>query len=154
MKPAAHWMQQALALAEQARQIDEVPVGAVVVVDDEIIGEGFNQTISRHDPTAHAEIVAIRNAARHIGNYRLVDATLYVTIEPCSMCAGALIHARIKRLVYGAKEPRAGAVESSIKVLDNPALNHRVEVVGGVCEAEASQLIAGFFKAKRSSRVN
>lgn len=149
MKSHEHWMQMALALAEEAGQIDEVPVGAVVVKDDVVIGRGFNQTISAADPSAHAEVVALRDAARHLNNYRLTGADLYVTIEPCSMCAGALVHARIREVIYGAKEPRAGAVCSSIAVLDNPSLNHHVSHQGGVCEAQASQLMANFFKRKR-----
>lgn len=151
MKPASHWMQMALDLAQQAARLDEVPVGAVIVRDGEVIGEGFNQTISSHDPSAHAEIVALRDAASRVSNYRLPGAELYVTIEPCTMCAGALIHARISHLIFGAKEPRAGAVCSSAQVLENPGLNHRVQVTSGICEAEAGQLIADFFKAKRKS---
>ena len=145
-------MQVALELAEQAKNDDEVPIGAVVVRGDEIIGRGFNQTISTSDPTAHAEIVAIRNAARHVNNYRLTGCDLYVTIEPCSMCAGALVHARIQTLIFGAKEPRAGAVCSSIAVLDNPNLNHKVDVQSGVCEQQASTLMSSFFQAKRRSQ--
>jgi len=151
MKPATYWMQLALELAEQAASYDEVPVGAVVVQNGELIGKGFNQTISSHDPTAHAEIVALRDAAKQQNNYRLPGAELYVTIEPCTMCAGALVHARISHLIFGAKEPRAGAICSSSQVLDNPALNHRVQVTSGVCESEAGQLMADFFKAKRKS---
>ena len=139
----------ALELADRAGQVDEVPVGAVLVKDDEILGEGYNQTISSQDPTAHAEIMALRDAAQKIKNYRLKDTTLYVTIEPCSMCAGALIHARIDRLVYGAAEPRAGAVDSTIRVLANPSVNHKVLVVSGVCERPAAEKISVFFKARR-----
>lgn len=151
MNPASQWMQRALELAQEAAGLDEVPVGAVVVCNDEIIGEGFNQTISSHDPSAHAEIVALRDAAKRMNNYRLPGAELYVTIEPCTMCAGALIHARISHLIFGATEPRAGAICSSARVLENPGLNHRVQVTSGICEAEAGQLIADFFKAKRKS---
>jgi tRNA(adenine34) deaminase len=151
MKPASHWMQLALELAEQAARLDEVPVGAIVVLNDEVIGQGFNQTISSHDPSAHAEIVALRDAASRMSNYRLPGAELYVTIEPCTMCAGALVHARVSHLIYGAAEPKAGAICSSAKVLENPGLNHRVQVTSGICEAEAGQLIADFFKAKRKS---
>ncbi len=151
MKPASHWMQLALELAEQAARLDEVPVGAIVVLNDEVIGQGFNQTISGHDPSAHAEIVALRDAASRMSNYRLPGAELYVTIEPCTMCAGALVHARVSHLIYGAAEPKAGAICSSAKVLENPGLNHRVQVTSGICEAEAGQLIADFFKAKRKS---
>ena len=142
-------MQFALQLAESARSAGEVPVGAVIVRNDVIIGEGFNQTMSNSDPTAHAELVALRDAAKKSGNHRLVDADLYVTIEPCTMCAGALIHARIARLIYGAKEPRAGAVDSTIRVLENSSLNHRVEVISGICRAEASEKMSAFFKARR-----
>jgi len=151
MNSAAHWMQMAMVLAEKAASLGEVPVGAVVVQDGELIGEGFNQTISSHDPTAHAEIMALRDAAARLNNYRLPGATLYVTIEPCTMCAGALVHARISHLIFGAKQPRAGAIVSSARVLDNPGLNHQVQITGGVCESEAGQLIADFFKAKRKS---
>ena len=145
-----YWMQQALILADRANEFGEVPVGAVVVRDDAIIGKGFNQAISARDPTAHAEIVALRDAAQILDNYRLVDADLFVTIEPCTMCTGALVHARIRRLIYGAREPRAGAVDSSIHALSNPSLNHQVEVVSGVCEDEAAKKLSVFFKAKRN----
>jgi tRNA(adenine34) deaminase len=150
MTSAEHWMQYALKLADKAGDINEVPVGAVVVKQNRIIGEGYNQVISSQDPTAHAEIIALRNAAKAVGNYRIVEAELYVTIEPCSMCAGALIHARIEKLIYGAREPRAGAVDSSIQVLSNPSLNHHVEVLAGICEQEAAAKLSAFFKARRS----
>lgn len=151
MKSAEDWMQIALDLAREAEQLDEVPVGAVVVLNGEIIGRGFNQTISKADPTAHAEIVALRNAARHQANYRLTGADLYVTIEPCTMCTGAMVHARIRNLYYGATEPRAGAVVSSIAALDNPNLNHHVAHQGGILQQESSQLMADFFQRKRHS---
>ena len=151
MSSAIHWMQMAMTLAEKAASVGEVPIGAVVVRDGEVIGEGYNQTISSHDPTAHAEIVALRVAAARLNNYRLPGAELYVTIEPCTMCAGALVHARISHLIFGAKEPRAGAIISSAQVLENPGLNHQVQITGGVCESEAGQLMADFFKAKRKS---
>jgi tRNA(adenine34) deaminase len=150
MKSDVYWMQQALILADRANEFGEVPVGAVVVRDDAIIGKGFNQAISARDPTAHAEIVALRDAAQILDNYRLVDSDLFVTIEPCTMCTGALVHARIRRLIYGAREPRAGAVDSSIHALSNPSLNHQVEVVSGVCEDEAAKKLSVFFKAKRN----
>ena len=150
MRSDEYWMQQALILADRANEFGEVPVGAVVVRDDAIIGKGFNQAISARDPTAHAEIVALRDAAQILDNYRLVDADLFVTIEPCTMCTGALVHARIRRLIYGAREPRAGAVDSSIHALSNPSLNHQVEVVSGVCEDEAAKKLSVFFKAKRN----
>ena len=145
----SYWMQRALELALEARLIDEVPVGAVVVLDQKIIGEGFNQPISRSDPTAHAEIMAIRQASANTGNYRLAGAVLYSTIEPCSMCAGAMVHARIRRLVYGAAEPRAGAVDSTIQVLENQGLNHRVQVESGVMKDTCGDLISQYFKGKR-----
>ncbi|MDP6025914.1 MAG: tRNA adenosine(34) deaminase TadA [Pseudomonadales bacterium] len=150
MRSDEYWMQQALILADRANEFGEVPVGAVVVRDDAIVGKGFNQTISARDPTAHAEIVALRDAAQILDNYRLVDSDLFVTIEPCTMCTGALVHARIRRLIYGAREPRAGAVDSSIHALSNPSLNHQVEVVSGVCEDEAAKKLSVFFKAKRN----
>ncbi len=143
------WMRQALELALQAFAADEVPVGAVVVANGELIGRGFNRPIGDCDPTAHAEIVALRDAAAHTGNYRLTGATLYVTVEPCSMCAGALIHARIELLVFGALEPRSGAIESTARVLENSSLNHRPGVVPGVLADESAELLHRFFKAKR-----
>jgi tRNA(adenine34) deaminase len=143
------FMRIALELACQAQQRGEVPVGAVVVLDGMVIGEGFNQPISANDPTAHAEIVAIRCAAARLGNYRLTGAELYVTIEPCQMCVGAMIHARIARVVYGAPEPRAGAIESAMRAHDHPALNHRMEALGGVLEAESRALIQKFFRERR-----
>jgi tRNA(adenine34) deaminase len=144
------WMNRALALAERSRAMDEVPVGAVLVLDNELVGQGWNQPITRKDPTAHAEIEALRDAAIKLDNYRLVGTTLYVTIEPCTMCAGALIHARISRLVYGAREPRAGAIVSSQNVLENPGLNHRIETIEGVCEQACSEIVSRFFRDKRS----
>lgn len=144
------FMRAALAMAERGAGLGEVPVGAVVVFEDEIVGEGCNQPRSSGDPTAHAEMVALRTAAQRIGNYRLTDCTLYVTIEPCTMCAGALVHARVARLVYGASEPRSGAVVSTAQVLDNPALNHRVEVSGGVLAEAAATLLRTFFRARRT----
>jgi tRNA(adenine34) deaminase len=139
-----------LVLARQAAQHDEVPVGAVVVRDNQIVGRGFNQPIGLHDPTAHAEIMAIRDAAQTVGNYRLPGCTLVVTVEPCTMCAGALIHARIEQLIFGAKEPRAGAVCSSARVLDNLGLNHKVGVLGGVLEKECKSLMSVFFQGRRN----
>ena len=144
------WMLAALVLARQAAQHDEVPVGAVVVRDNQILGRGFNQPIGLHDPTAHAEIMAIRDAAETVGNYRLPGCTLVVTVEPCTMCAGALVHARIEQLIFGAKEPRAGAVCSSARVLDNLGLNHKVTVVDGVLEKECKALMSGFFQGRRN----
>ena len=143
-------MQAALKLADKAAEADEVPVGAVVVKDDVIIGEGYNKTIGSLDPSAHAEIIALRDAAKRLGNHRLVETDLYVTIEPCTMCAGAMVHARISRLIYAAREPRAGAIDSSIHVLANPSLNHKVEVISGICEDEASAKMSAFFRARRN----
>ena len=143
------WMARALELAGEAARLGEVPVGAVVVAGDTLLGEGFNRPISDSDPTAHAEIVALRAAARSRGNYRLTGAALYVTVEPCTMCAGALVHARIGRLVFGTREPRTGAIESSASVLDNPSHNHRVAVSGGVLAAECGHLLKAFFTARR-----
>ena len=145
------WMRAALDQARQALEADEVPVGAVVVHDGRVAGAGFNQPVRANDPTAHAEMVALRSAARALGNYRLTGATLYVTVEPCLMCAGALVHARIETLVYGAAEPRSGAVQSIAQALDNPALNHRVSATGGVLEAECRELMQAFFKRRRSA---
>ncbi len=142
-------MRKAMELAIEAATRHEVPIGALLVSDGEIIGKGWNQMITTGDPTAHAEIVALRNAAAKLGNYRLPGATLYVTVEPCTMCAGALVHARIERLVFGAREPRAGAVRSSARVLDNPGLNHRVEVVEGVLADECGELMTRFFQGRR-----
>jgi tRNA(adenine34) deaminase len=143
------WMNRALELANHSMALGEVPVGAVLVLAGEIVGEGWNQPISQCDPTAHAELVALRDAATKLQNYRLVDATLYVTIEPCTMCAGALVHARIGRLVFGAREPKAGAIVSSARVLENPGLNHRIDVTEGTCEAACSDLLSDFFKQRR-----
>ena len=143
-------MQEALAEAEQARAAGEVPVGAVVVYDGKVVGRGGNRVIQDSDPTAHAEIVALRNAAEALKNYRLSDCELFVTIEPCAMCAGALTHARIRRLVYGAADPKAGAAGSALEVLNHPALNHRVEVVSGVLREECSALLQGFFRERRA----
>ena len=144
-------MQRALELAWQGREAGEVPVGAVVVLDGAIVGEGFNQPIGAQDPTAHAEIVALRQAAQCIGNYRLTGATLYVTIEPCQMCVGAMIHARIGRLVYGAPEPKAGAIESAMRAHEHPSLNHRLEVSGRVLEEDCRSLMQSFFADRRKT---
>ncbi|MGB7217366.1 MAG: tRNA adenosine(34) deaminase TadA [Vicinamibacterales bacterium] len=142
-------MAAALEQAGLAREAGEVPVGAVVAMGDEIVGRGFNQPISGVDPTAHAEVVAMRDAARRVGNYRLTGATLCVTIEPCLMCVGALVHARIGTLVYGAGEPKSGAVDSTVRGGELPGLNHRFEVVSGVREDECRSLVQTFFKARR-----
>lgn len=142
-------MRAAIALAREGEARGEVPVGAVVVLHGAIVGRGFNQPIGTHDPTAHAEIVALRDAGRAAGNYRLAGSTLYVTIEPCQMCVGALIHARVSRVVYGTPEPKAGAIQSAMRAHEHPALNHRFEVTGGVLEAECRELMQGFFKGRR-----
>jgi tRNA(adenine34) deaminase len=143
------WMRRALVLADRAANEGEVPIGAVVVRDGELLGEGWNDVISLSDPTAHAEVVALRDAARMVGNYRLPGATLYVTLEPCTMCAGALVHARISQLVFAAREPRAGVVCSHHNLLDQPWYNHRVSWVEGVLADESSERLKAFFKARR-----
>ena len=142
-------MREALALARQAQAAGEVPVGAVLVKDGAVVGSGWNHPIGTQDPTAHAEIAALRTAARALGNYRLMDTTIYVTLEPCSMCAGALVHARVKRLVYGAADPKAGAAGSVFDIVRTPALNHRLEVDGGVLADECAMLLKGFFAQRR-----
>ena len=147
----ARWMRAARSQALAALEAGEVPVGAVVVRDGRQLGAGFNQPIRAADPTAHAELLALRAAARAAGNYRLTGAALYVTVEPCLMCAGALVHARIATLVYGAPEPRSGAVRSLLRALDHPALNHRVTVVEGVLEAECRELLQAFFRRRRAA---
>jgi tRNA(adenine34) deaminase len=143
------WMRAALAQADAARRLGEVPVGAVIVLEDAIVGRGFNQPIGSHDATAHAEIVAIRDAGSRLGNYRLSGATVYVTIEPCQMCVGAMIHARISRVVYGTREPKAGAIESAMRAHEHPALNHRLAATGGVLEGDCRAVMQEFFKSRR-----
>lgn len=143
------WMRHALALAERAREAGEVPVGAVLVKDGEVLAEGWNCPISTHDPTAHAEVMALRAAGLSLGNYRLVDTTLYATLEPCVMCMGAIIHARVRRVVYGAADPKRGAAGSALMLADVDFLNHRVEVVGGVLAEECGAQLRAFFRAKR-----
>jgi tRNA(adenine34) deaminase len=142
-------MEEALRAAQRALEAGEVPVGAVVVCDQEIIAGGWNRNITNSDPTAHAEIVALREAGAIIGNHRLSDCDLFATIEPCPMCAGALVHARIKRLVYGADDPKAGAVHSVMQVLNHPQLNHKLEVRGGVLAGRCAELLQTFFKNRR-----
>ncbi len=142
-------MREALMLADQAAALDEVPVGAVVVLAGEIIGRGFNQPISSCDPTAHAEIVALRDAAKKIDNYRLVNADLYVTLEPCAMCAGAIVHARVNRLIYAAAEPKSGVVVSKNQFFSSDFLNHHVSVVVSSLQSSASEKLSNFFKKKR-----
>jgi len=143
------FMRRALQLAREGGALGEVPVGAVVVRNGEIVGEGFNQPISSRDPTAHAEIVALRDAAQRIGNYRLVDCDLYVTLEPCLMCCGALVHARVREVVFGTDEPKAGSVRSRMNALEMPHLNYRVAARGGVLAEECAALLSGFFRARR-----
>lgn len=147
------YMEAALELARQAATLDEVPVGAVVVQDGEIVGRGCNQPISRHDPTAHAEIVALRAAAAQLGNYRLPGATLYVTLEPCVMCAGAIMHARIARVVFGARDPKTGAAGSVVDLFAEARLNHHAEVTSGVLAEACGGLLSGFFAARRAKTV-
>ncbi len=143
------WMQYALKLAKHAESIDEVPVGAVLVKDNKIIAEGWNQPITGNDPTAHAEVIALRAGAQVLKNYRLIDTTLYITLEPCSMCAGALMHARVKRVVFGASDPRTGAAGSVFNILNSTELNHVVDIEQGVLQQECSELLTNFFRNKR-----
>lgn len=143
------WMEEALREAQRAFALGEVPVGAVVVCDGRVIGRGANRPISDSDPTAHAEILALREAGRALGNYRLGDCELFVSIEPCAMCAGAITHARIRRLVYGADDPKAGAVKSVLAVLNHPQTNHKVEVVSGVVASRAAEMVQRFFRERR-----
>jgi len=145
-----HWMQAAIRQAEAAAKLAEVPVGAVLVLDNDIIAAGHNAPITRHDPTAHAEMVVLRSAAEKIGNYRLINTTLYVTLEPCLMCCGAMVHARIKRLIYGAPDAKAGAVNSQTQALDHHFLNHRIEHQGGLLAQECGALLSRFFRARRA----
>jgi tRNA(adenine34) deaminase len=147
------FMRDALKEAELAEQEGEVPVGAVVVFAGTVIGRGHNRNLGWHDPTAHAEVVALRDAGKSIGNHRLSDCEMFVTIEPCAMCAGAIIHARIRRLVYGAADPKAGAVQSVMRVLNHPQLNHKVEVESGVLGAECSTIVQEFFRRRRAENI-
>ena len=143
------WMQYALSLAKKAEQQDEVPVGAILVMDDECIAEGWNKPISSNDPTAHAEIMALRAASEQLQNYRLPKTTLYVTLEPCMMCVGALIHARVARVVYGATDPKAGAAGSVFELLGTDKLNHKIEITRGVMKDECASLLTSFFQRRR-----
>ncbi len=144
-----YWMQYALQLAQKAAAEDEVPVGAIIVKDNKLIAEGWNRPVQSHDPSAHAEMMALRNAGQVLKNYRLIDTTLYVTLEPCSMCVGAMIHARINRLVFAASDLKTGATGSAINLIHDSIHNHKIDVVGGVMEAESKQLLQAFFKRKR-----
>lgn len=148
-----YWMQKALCLAQQAQAQGEVPVGALIVKNNEIIAEGLNGSISCCDPTAHAEMQAIRAAAQTLQNYRMLDTTLYVTLEPCAMCAGAIIQARIARVIFGASDPRTGAAGSVFNVLENPVLNHRASVTKGILGAECGALLTQFFRNKRKNKT-
>ena len=142
-------MHEALALARYAMQHQEVPVGAVVVLDSKVIGQGWNQPITNHDPSAHAEIMALRDAAKNVGNYRLVDTTLYVTLEPCIMCVGAILHARVKRLIFGAYDPKTGAAGTVFDLFSDARHNHAVEVQGGVLEEKSAEILKNFFRLRR-----
>jgi tRNA(adenine34) deaminase len=144
-----HWMQYAIQLAETAAKKGEVPVGAVLILDDKIIGEGHNRPITDTDPSAHAEMIALREGAKTIKNYRLLNSTLYVTLEPCIMCIGALVHARVKRVVFGAHDPKAGAVESVFEIGNTDKLNHRIDYQGGMLGEQCGTLLSEFFKARR-----
>lgn len=145
------WMQQAIAVAREAGLAGEVPIGCCIVEDDSLLSLAGNRTRRDNDPTAHAEIIALRDAARQLGNYRLTGVTVYSTIEPCAMCAGGLIQARVKRLVYGARDEKAGAVESRFRICDTDFLNHRLQLTGGVLEEECRELMQQFFKNRRVS---
>ncbi len=146
------FMQRAFELAQKAAQLNEIPVGAVVVYQGNIIGEGFNQSILLNDPSAHAEMHAIRQAGQHLNNYRLLDCTLYVTLEPCPMCAGLLVHSRIKRLVYASPDLKTGAAGSAFNLVANTQLNHQVEVNSGIMTEQCSALLSGFFKRRRNEK--
>ncbi|MDQ2075361.1 tRNA adenosine(34) deaminase TadA [Marinimicrobium sp. ABcell2] len=146
-----YWMRRALALAEQGREQGEVPVGAVLVRDGEVLGEGWNQPIGCSDPTAHAEIIALRQAASRLNNYRLPGSSLYVTLEPCTMCVGAMIHARVERLIYGTTEPKAGVVESQSRLLEQDFYNHRLSVTSGVLAQQCRQQLTSFFRERRET---
>ncbi|MDC9612367.1 tRNA adenosine(34) deaminase TadA [Xenorhabdus khoisanae] len=144
-----YWMRRAIKLAIQAQEKGEIPVGAVLVADNEIIAEGFNHPITDHDPTAHAEIIALRRGGMQLQNYRLLNTTLYVTLEPCIMCAGAMVHSRIQRLVYGASDMKTGAAGSLIDILRHPGMNHQIDITGGVLAQECSTMLSTFFKQRR-----
>ncbi len=143
------WMQEALRCAQRALEAGEVPVGAIVVCDGEVVGRGWNRNLTENDPTAHAEVVALREAGRNLGNYRLGDCELFATIEPCAMCAGAAVHARLRRLVYGADDPKAGAVHSILRVVNHPGLNHQMEIRGGVLAGRSAEMVQEFFRGRR-----
>lgn len=142
-------MEEALRAAQRGLEAGEVPVGAVVVCGGAVVGRGWNRNLADNDPTAHAEIVALREAGRNVGNHRLGDCELFATIEPCAMCAGALVHARIRRLVYGADDPKAGAVRSVLEVINHPSMNHKIEVQGGVLAGRSAEILQEFFRKRR-----
>ena len=143
-------MQEALRAAQRALAAGDVPVGAVVVLEGKVIGRGWNRNLADSDPSAHAEIIALREAGAAIGNHRLIDCELFATIEPCAMCAGALVHARVKRLIYGAADPKAGAVDSVLKVINHPQLNHQMEVTPGVLAGQCAEILQAFFRQRRA----
>ena len=143
------WMEEALRCAQRALETGEVPVGAVVVREGRVVGRGWNRNLSDYDPTAHAEIVALREAGRNVGNHRLVDCELFATIEPCAMCAGAAVHARLRRLVYGADDPKAGAIHSILQVANHPGLNHQMDIRGAVLAGRSAEMLQSFFKNRR-----
>ena len=147
-----HWMQYALQLADKAEQSGEIPVGAVLVKDGVVLGEGWNQSIQLNDPSAHAEMIAIRQAAEKIGNYRLIDCTLYVTLEPCAMCAGLLVHSRVKRLVFGAKDAKTGAAGSVLDIVRHPVLNHQLDVMDGPLAQQCADKLSEFFRRRRAEQ--
>ena len=147
-----YWMQYALQLADKAEQSGEIPVGAVLVKDGVVLGEGWNQSIQLHDPSAHAEMMAIRQAAKKMGNYRLIDCTLYVTLEPCAMCAGLLVHSRVKRLVFGAKDAKTGATGSVLDIVRHPVLNHQLDVLDGPLAQQCADKLSEFFRRRRAEQ--
>lgn len=148
------WMLEALKCAEYAESIGEVPVGAVCVFENQIISKGYNQSISVNDPTAHAEVIAIRNAAKKLENYRLNEVDLYVTLEPCLMCSGAIVHSRIKRIIYATKDPKSGVLGSQCNIFESNFINHKAEIIGGILEDRASQMLKDFFKQRRQEKTN
>lgn len=147
------WMTKAIALARKAEQLGEVPVGAILTKEDQIIGQGYNQPISKSDPSAHAEIIALRQAGQTLKNYRLIDTTMYITLEPCAMCAMAMVHARVKRVVYATNEPRNGAAGSLYQLLSNPSHHHQIEIIDGVLKLESSNMLTEFFKKRRENKI-
>ena len=146
------WMQHAIQLAKTAAQNNEVPVGAVLISEDKIIGEGWNRPILHSDPTAHAEVIALRDAAKNINNYRLIDSTLYITLEPCIMCVGAMVHARVKRVVFGAIDPKTGAVQSMFQLGETDKFNHQINYAGGLLAEQCSELLKDFFQKRRAEK--